>query len=42
MRPSYPKPTGLRHLAFMVDNLDPAIARLVDAGIAVEPIRIAP
>ncbi len=42
MRPSYPEATGLRHLAFTVDDLDPVIARLVDAGIAVEPIRVDP
>ncbi len=42
VRPSYPEATGLRHLAFTVDDLDPVIARLVDAGIAVEPIRVDP
>jgi len=41
-RPSYPEATGLRHLAFAVDRLDPVIARLQEAGVAVEPIRTDP
>lgn len=41
-RPSYPEAAGLRHLAFEVDALEPAIARLTNAGVAVEPIRVDP
>lgn len=41
-RPSYPEAAGLRHLAFSVADLEPVIARLVAAGVAVEPIRIDP
>jgi len=42
IRPSYPEATGLRHLAFTVESLDPVIERLETAGIAVEPIRVDP
>jgi len=42
VRPSYPEAAGLRHLAFTVDTLEPIIARLEAAGIAVEPVRIDP
>jgi len=42
LRPSYPEAAGLRHLAFTVDTLEPVIARLEAAGIAVEPVRIDP
>lgn len=42
LRPSYPEAAGLRHLAFTVDTLEPVIARLQAAGIAVEPVRIDP
>ncbi len=41
-RPSYPEAAGLRHLAFAVADLAPMVARLVAAGVAVEPIRIDP
>ncbi|TPG54441.1 SMU1112c/YaeR family gloxylase I-like metalloprotein [Sphingomonas glacialis] len=41
-RPSYPEASGLRHLAFSVADLDPVVARLEAAGVAVEPIRIDP
>jgi glyoxylase I family protein len=41
-RPSYPEAAGLRHLAFAVTDLAPVVARLVAAGVAVEPIRIDP
>ncbi len=41
-RPSYPEAAGLRHLAFAVDALEPAIDRLTNAGVAVEPIRVDP
>ncbi|MFT3967978.1 MAG: VOC family protein [Sphingobium sp.] len=39
-RPSRPEACGLRHLAFTVDDLDGEIARLEQAGVEVEPIRV--
>ncbi|MBM7662526.1 glyoxylase I family protein [Bacillus mesophilus] len=39
-RPSYPEATGLRHLAFEVENIEEAARELESQGIAVEPIRI--
>ncbi|WP_112479143.1 VOC family protein [Vibrio variabilis] len=39
-RPSFPEAQGLRHLAFVVDDIDQAVNKLVGHGIAVEPIRI--
>jgi glyoxylase I family protein len=39
-RPSRPEATGLRHIAFEVDNLDEAIAHLQNKLIYPEPIRI--
>ena len=39
-RPSQPEATGLRHLAFEVDNLDQVINHLNQHKITVEPIRI--
>lgn len=39
-RSSYPEATGLRHLAFAIDDFDPFIARLRKKGVVVEPIRI--
>lgn len=41
-RPSRPEARGLRHLAFSVAALEPVIARLEAAGIAVEPVRVDP
>ena len=41
-RPSRPEACGLRHLAFAVTNLEAAIARLQEHGVATEPIRIDP
>lgn len=38
-RPSRPEAQGLRHLAFRVPDLEAAIARLEQQGVAVEPIR---
>jgi len=38
-RPSTPEATGLRHLAFEVDNLERVIAHLETHHIYVEPIR---
>ncbi|MFA4869784.1 MAG: VOC family protein [Pedobacter sp.] len=39
-RPSRPEATGLRHLAFEVDNLQEVIMTLEEKGIVAEPIRI--
>lgn len=39
-RPSRPEATGLRHLAFSVQNLDEMINKLNEKNIPVEPIRI--
>jgi glyoxylase I family protein len=39
-RPTRPEATGLRHLAFSVDNLDIIISQLENHNIEVEPIRI--
>ncbi|MGH2340460.1 SMU1112c/YaeR family gloxylase I-like metalloprotein [Segnochrobactraceae bacterium EtOH-i3] len=41
-RPSTPEARGLRHLAFAVPALEPVIARLEAAGVAVEPVRTDP
>ena len=39
-RPSRPEATGLRHIAFDVDNLDAVIAHLATHGVEAEPIRV--
>jgi glyoxylase I family protein len=39
-RPSRPESTGLRHLAFQVENLDFTVQKLSQKGITSEPIRI--
>ncbi len=39
-RISNPEACGLRHLAFMVDDIENQIALLKGAGIAVEPMRV--
>lgn len=39
-RPDRPEARGLRHLAFAVDDIDAAKARLEARGVAVEPIRL--
>ncbi|HKT78140.1 MAG TPA: VOC family protein [Sphingobium sp.] len=41
-RPSRPEACGLRHLAFLVSDLDAEVARLEAAGIACEPVRVDP
>lgn len=38
-RPSHPEASGLRHLAFAVDNLEEAIGYLQAHNVATEPIR---
>lgn len=39
-RPSRPEAQGLRHLAFVVDDLDASLAALQAQGVAVEPVRV--
>ena len=39
-RPSRPESTGLRHIAFQVDNIEPAIAQLRKKGIVTEAVRV--
>ena len=39
-RPSRPEACGLRHLAFAVEDVDAAVARLAEHGVPAEPIRI--
>ena len=39
-RPTTPEAQGLRHLAFAVDDIDAACARLTALGVTVEPIRV--
>lgn len=39
-RPSQPEATGLRHLAFEVDNLDEAVTQFTEKGIEMETIRV--
>jgi len=39
-RPSRPEARGLRHLAFTVDDLDLAVAKLHAQGVVAEPVRV--
>jgi len=39
-RPSRPEASGLRHLAFEVDNVDEAAAYINNLGVMTEPIRM--
>lgn len=39
IRTSRPEATGLRHLAFEVDDLETSITKLQENGVEVEPIR---
>ncbi|ELJ8586323.1 TPA: SMU1112c/YaeR family gloxylase I-like metalloprotein [Vibrio cholerae] len=39
-RPSFPEAQGLRHLAFVVDDVAEIKAQLEQKGVSVEPIRI--
>lgn len=41
-RPSWPEARGLRHLAFAVDDLDAACARLAASGVVLEAVRTDP
>ncbi|MEX1112004.1 MAG: VOC family protein [Candidatus Andersenbacteria bacterium] len=40
IRTSNPEAAGLRHLAFEVDNVERVVSHIIDAGIAVEDIRV--
>lgn len=39
-RPTQPEATGLRHLAFCVDNIELSVGKLKQKNIILEPIRI--
>lgn len=39
-RPSYPEAQGLRHLAFVVEDVLACKARLESLGVTVEPVRV--
>lgn len=39
-RQSYPEATGLRHLAFSIDNFEETLQNLSDKGIVYEPVRV--
>lgn len=39
VRPSFPEASGLRHLAFAVNDIDAAVAHLLHNGIPAEPVR---
>jgi len=39
-RPSRPEASGLRHLAFAVDDIEAETKRIIAHGVLVEPIRI--
>lgn len=39
-RPSRPEATGLRHIAFQVEDIEMAIREIADFGVEIEPIRI--
>ena len=39
LRPTNPEAQGLRHLAFQVEQIEPAVAWLNSLGIETEPIR---
>ena len=39
-RVSRPEATGLRHIAFRVDNIDETIETLQQKGITIEPVRV--
>ena len=41
-RPSRPEAQGLRHLAFVVDDLDAAVRRLTALGVDCEEVRVDP
>lgn len=41
-RPSRPEATGLRHLAFAVENLEREMEILLGKGVECEPVRIDP
>ena len=42
LRVTNPEARGLRHLAFRVENIEPAVAWLKEKGIETEPVRVDP
>lgn len=38
-RPSYPEALGLRHLAFLVEDMETAVSELKEKGVDTEPVR---
>ena len=42
VRPSYPEATGLRHLAFEVDDIEEAVQYLTKLQVKVEVVRVDP
>jgi glyoxylase I family protein len=40
VRPSRPEATGLRHIAFEVDDIDATVIELQKNNVAVEPVRV--
>lgn len=41
-RPSYPEARGLRHLAFVTENIDDSVRAVKGHGVSVEAIRVDP
>lgn len=41
-RVSHPEACGLRHLAFVVEDVEAACAQLAEKGVSCEPVRIDP
>lgn len=39
-RPSHPEATGLRHIAFEVENIDNVVMALAEKEVMAEPVRI--
>jgi glyoxylase I family protein len=39
-RPSRPEACGLRHIAFVVEDMQQAVSELLDKKVTVEPVRI--
>jgi glyoxylase I family protein len=39
-RPTRPEATGLRHIAFAVENIEEAVRGLEQKGVSIEPVRI--
>lgn len=39
-RPSRPEASGMRHLAFQVENLDSVVQKIQEKNLLIEPIRV--